>query len=240
MVYKQTPWQAQGSLDTGQINRRCITEDMSNLGSNVRFMRKQLGMTLAQLATRSGLDISNLSKLERGLGGFSREGVDRLCDALGVSEGTLFSDNTPQSAVDMQARRIPVLDPVQAAAWVRASSAHLPQEGQPYTTAALRTGRNSFAMLITDEAMGPLFAAGDMIVADPDVAPLPGDFVVASARKQPALFRQYKVKEIGATGHAVIELVPLNPLHPTIKPGSHPIRVVGTMMEHRRFRKDRG
>lgn len=212
---------------------------MSNLGSNVRFMRKQLGMTLAQLATKSGLDISNLSKLERGLGGFSREGIDKLCAALGVSEGTLFSDNTAQSVVDMQVRRIPILSPVQAAEWVRASAAHLPREGQPYTATDLRAGRNSFAMLISDEAMGPLFAVGDMIVADPEIAPLPGDFVVASPRKQSALFRQYRVKEISASGHAVIELVPLNPLHPIIKPENHPIRVVGTMMEHRRFRKDR-
>jgi transcriptional regulator with XRE-family HTH domain len=212
---------------------------MSNLGSNVRFMRKQLGMTLAQLSTKSGLDISNLSKLERGLGGFSREGIDKLCAALGVSESTLFSDDTAQSVIDMQARRIPILSPIQAAEWVRASAAHLPREGQPYTTTDLRAGRNSFAMLIFDEAMGPLFAVGDMIVADPDIAPLPGDFVVASPRKQPALFRQYRVKEISASGHAVIELVPLNPLHPIIKSESHPIRVVGTMMEHRRFRKDR-
>ncbi len=212
---------------------------MSNLGSNVRLMRKQLGMTLAQLAAKSGLDISNLSKLERGLGGFSREGIDKLCTALGVSEGTLFSDNTPQSAVELQARRVPILSPVQAAAWAKASAAHLPREGQPYTTADLRAGRNSFAILISDEAMGPLFAAGDMIVADPDVAPLPGDFIVASLRRQPALFRQYRVKEIGVAGHPVIELVPLNPLHPIIKPENHPIRVVGTMMEHRRFRKSR-
>ena len=213
---------------------------MSNLGSNVRFMRKQLGMTLAQLAARSGLDISNLSKLERGVGGFSREGIDKLCTALGVSEGTLFSDNTAQSVIDMQVRRIPILDPVQAAAWVRASSAHLPQQGQPCIATNLSAGRNSFAMRIADEAMGPLFAIGDMVLADPDVAPLPGDVVVASAGKQPAIVRQYKVKEIGATGHPVVDLVPLNPLHPTIKSENHPIRVVGTMMEHRRFRKERG
>lgn len=227
-------------VDHAQTDPRCITESMSNLGSNVRFMRKQLGMTLAQLAARSGLDISNLSKLERGVGGFSREGIDKLCTALGVSEGTLFSDNTPRSAIEMQVRRIPILDPVHAAAWSRTAAAHPPQEGQPCIATDLRAGRSSFAMRIADESMGPLFALGDMVLADPDLAPLPGDIVVASAGKQPAVVRQYKVREISASGHPVIELVPLNPLYPTIKPESHPIRVLGTMMEHRRFRKDRG
>jgi len=87
--------------------------------------------------------------------------------------------------------------------------------------------------------MLPEFHEGDKIVIDPEVAPQPGDLVIAKLDgDDEATFKKYRPRGVDSTGAPVIELVPLNDDWPTLtitadKPG----RIMGTMVEHRRYRR---
>ena len=86
--------------------------------------------------------------------------------------------------------------------------------------------------------MEPDFKEGDAVVIDPEVSPLPGDFVVAKNGEEEALFKKYRPRGI-MNGSDVFELVPLNEDFPTIRSDQEEVRIIGTMVEHRRYRKRR-
>lgn len=62
-----------------------------NLGQAIRRLRKQQGMTLAELAERCDSHVGNLSRIERGLARPSLELLYRLAEALGLSLTDIFS-----------------------------------------------------------------------------------------------------------------------------------------------------
>ena len=52
------------------------------------------------------------------------------------------------------------------------------------------------------------------------------------------MFRKYRLRGLSDTGQPAIELAPLNENYPTAVIDSHnPGRVIGTMVEHRKFRR---
>ena len=62
-----------------------------NLGQAIRRLRKQQGMTLAELAHRCDSHVGNLSRIERGLARPSLELLYRLAEALDLSLTDIFS-----------------------------------------------------------------------------------------------------------------------------------------------------
>lgn len=60
------------------------------VGATVRRLRKQRGWTIQELANEIGSDVGNLSRLERGMQGFSDATLDSLAAALGVPVSVLF------------------------------------------------------------------------------------------------------------------------------------------------------
>lgn len=61
-------------------------------GARLRKLRKNRGMTLADLAERTGFSTSALSKMETERLGLTYDKLTRLCEALGVEVGSLFVD----------------------------------------------------------------------------------------------------------------------------------------------------
>jgi SOS-response transcriptional repressor LexA len=96
----------------------------------------------------------------------------------------------------------------------------------------------AFCLVIAENGMREEFLPGDWVVIDPEVIPNPGDFVVAAlAQQKEVLFRKYRPRGHDANGQPIIELAPLNDDYPTFTLDSiHPGRVVGTMVEHRKYR----
>ncbi len=89
--------------------------------------------------------------------------------------------------------------------------------------------------------MEPDFREGDKVIIDPEIQPRPGDYVVAKlANENEATFKKYRPRGSDKDGRPTIELVPLNPDWPTLVVDSdHPGRIIGTMVEHRRYRQRR-
>ena len=65
--------------------------DRASLGERLRHIRKQNGWTLAEVARRSGIAISTVSKIERGLMSPSYQRFMQLADGLGVDVSELFT-----------------------------------------------------------------------------------------------------------------------------------------------------
>jgi SOS-response transcriptional repressor LexA len=95
----------------------------------------------------------------------------------------------------------------------------------------------SFALLIKDNSMLPLFVPGDVIIIDPAIQPSPGEFVAAKIRNQDSLiFRKYRLLYIN--GSHQFELIALNEDWGKIVITNHEEgEIIGTLIEHRSKRR---
>jgi transcriptional regulator with XRE-family HTH domain len=66
------------------------TPDGTRIGAQLRAARLAARMSMAEVAEQAGLTKGFVSKLERDLANVSVASLIRLCDALGVSVGSLF------------------------------------------------------------------------------------------------------------------------------------------------------
>lgn len=62
------------------------------IGTTIRQLRKERGLTLNQLAALIESDVGNLSRLERGVQGYSDAILKKLADALSVPVAAFFAD----------------------------------------------------------------------------------------------------------------------------------------------------
>jgi transcriptional regulator with XRE-family HTH domain len=75
-----------------------VNEGTSCLGTRVRELRHERGLTLKALGRRAGLSHPFLSQLERGLARPSVGSVERIAGALDVPVGALWSAPRPEAA----------------------------------------------------------------------------------------------------------------------------------------------
>lgn len=134
-------------------------------------------------------------------------------------------------------RTIPVISYVQAGNWrdivdnnpIGYSDDTIPARGE--------YGMYTFALRIMGNSMEPEFKEGDVVVIDPEVAPTPGDYVVARNHVEEATFKKYRPRGISESGNTIFELVPLNEDYAIMRSDQQTIQIIGTMVEHTRFRK---
>ncbi len=210
---------------------------MMIIGPNIRRLRKQRGWTILDLSTRAEMDSGYLSKLERGIAGYGQEVVSKLAKALGVPAFELFTESSNVEAAVIGTRRVPLLDYVQAGQWTDVIETRSDSDISEYMLTTLELSGRAFAMRIQGDSMLPQFEEGDIVVVDPVVPPRPGDYVVASNGSGQGIFKKYRIRGLNETGNEVFELVPLNPDYPTLRSDLTHLRIVGTMMEHRKYRK---
>lgn len=97
----------------------------------------------------------------------------------------------------------------------------------------------TFATRIEGRSMEPDFMDGDIIVIDPSLHPLPGDFVLAQKQSPFSddaewTFKKYRPRGISENGQEVYELTPLNPDFPILRSDREQCCILGVMVEHRR------
>jgi len=69
-------------------------QDRAVLGARLKHLRKTHGWTLADVASRTGLAVSTVSKVERGRMTLAYDKFSRLATGLGLDIGELFSDQS--------------------------------------------------------------------------------------------------------------------------------------------------
>ena len=97
---------------------------------------------------------------------------------------------------------------------------------------------NAFGIRLTDDSMKPEFVSGDVVIVDPNLTPSPGEFVVARIDRE-VIFRKFQVDSYKDGKTEQYSLKPLNTDFPTLSSSVHTILLLGTMIEHRIYRRKR-
>ena len=161
------------------------------------------------------------------------------CNAAWVTEGTGVMTASNVEPAPMGGVRIPVISHVQAGIWTEVIDNFQPGDADDWLVTDLDVSGSTFALEIKGDSMLPEFKPGDRVIIDPDVIPQPGDYVVAKNGDEGATFKKYRPRGHGADGQPVFELAPLNDDFPTLRSDVEPVRIIGTMVEHRKYRRPR-
>lgn len=219
---------------------------MVDYSERLRLALKQSGLTVQMLA--DGLEIS-YQAAKKAVDGktkaFTASNNQRAAKLLGVSAEWLATGDgdvrqpTPSQLAPaaIGSLRIPLISYVQAGVWTGVVDTYQPGDADEFLLTDLELSANAFALEIKGDSMLPEFKAGDRVIIDPAISPAPGDFVVAKNGAEEATFKKYRPRGINEHGDIVFELVPLNEDYPSMRSDQVPIRIVGTMVEHRKYRK---
>ena len=238
-----------GMTDTGPLSpAKDAQTSATTLGQRIRARRDAVGLTQEKLAAACGVSRAAVAQWESGVTRPSLDNLVKAAAALSVwlswlTTGDQSLPDTPNPFVDPSVSRaanqlgIPVIDLARADQW-DALRATMPTDLERLTDDPGLSPR-AFALVIRDESMAPEFREGDRIIVDPEVTPQPGDFVIAKLdRDGEATFKKFRERGADADGATRIELVPLNPDWPTLAINTEtPGRIIGTMVEHRRYRR---
>lgn len=216
----------------------------TEFGLRLKQARKAAKMTQASLAKKVGIGQSTIAELEKTGNGSSHAPTMAAalnCSALWLAtgQGEMASEidkNVRPAQIGM--RPYPVISHIQAGALKEITDPYGPGDGFDVEFGDDEASRWAFFLEIEGDSMLPEFRPGDRVLIDPDVSPNPGDYVAARNTRQEATFKKYRVRGIGDTGAEVFELVPLNDNYPVLRSDELHLRVIGTMIEHRRkFRR---
>lgn len=228
---------------------------MSTFAERFKAARERAGISQRALGRRIGYSGSAISQWEAGVieaDNIRVAALEMAAGIMGVSVRYLRTGKEDDSRGEVPAglraaqpdvRQLPVISMVQAGLGREAADpyprGYAEQSVSVDAELARDLGRLAFALEIIGESMLDEFHPGDIVIIDPSVKPLPGDYVVARMEDDgSATFKKYRSRGRDAEGHEVFELVPLNPDYPTITVNAaNPGSIIGTMMEHRRRRR---
>lgn len=213
---------------------------MTTISERIREARHNAGLTIHQVAEKLGVTPSAIAQYESGRSGLQLERAIKLAEILNVSLQWLVSGEgvTPTAAKDPRFYA-PVVNKVQAGMWTDVISPPALPEGIHYLELATRPQGFALALELDGESMLPEFQPGDVVVVDTGLEPLPGDYVVALIDNDAqATFKKFRPRGFDEDGQPVVELAPLNDDYPTLViDAKRPGRIIGTMIEHRRYRR---
>lgn len=221
---------------------------MNTLEDRIRAVLSETRAEQVELADAAGVTKGTVSqwldgkiksiKLEYAVGIQKRYGYNPVWLVMGEGEKKLgtpgYANVTP---AQVGSRRVPLISSVQAGRMTEAVDPFPPGGAFEYLLTDLDLSDYAFALEIEGLSMAPDFNPGDRIIIDPAIQPRPGDFVVAKNGREEATFKKYRARGVGADGREAFELIPLNPDYPTISSEHEQVRIIGVMVEHRRYRK---
>lgn len=214
---------------------------MNNLGQRIRARREELGLTQEQIASQIGIKQQSYQAIESGSVKKPRY-LYEISLALKCDMAWLLSGKEKEvknvKVINFEAYKVPLISYVQAGVWTESCELR-DSTGFEYIMTSLELSDKAFALQIKGDSMEPEFKEGDLVIVDPSIKPTPGEFVVAMNGESEATFKKYR--ELGYDEHERMqfELIPLNPDYTTISTLNQQIRIIGTMVEHRIFRRKR-
>ena len=210
---------------------------MQDVGARLRQKRNSLGWSATKVATLAGISQAHLSRIENGTGGYAPHTLSKISTVLGISLGSLYGAQSNFEEAPSDFRLIPVLTYVQAARWLTRQLGDSENDMYPTVSTNVESSSGTFALELHGDSMTPRFSEGDIVIIDPSIPPLPGDFVVSRDEAGNASFTQYRDAGLNDTGQNVFELVPLNISYGPQRSDRQKLTIIGTMTEHRTYRK---
>ena len=208
----------------------------------IKAARQMKGWNQTQLGDVVGRTKGNIGHWETGKHTPSLEQIAAISVATGFPMPALGVQSAAVSIVapaQMGGRRVPVITSIQAEMWAEIVDSFQPGDAGDWLLTDIDLSDSAFALDIRGNSMEPEFKDGDRVIIDPEIAPQPGDFVAAKNGEQEATFKKYRPRGMDAHGNIIFELVPLNDDYPTLRSDVQHIRIVGTMVEHRKYRRTR-
>lgn len=212
------------------------------LGQRIRTRRKELKLTQQQIAKAiKGVSNVAISQWESDITKPNAENIFDLAIALECDLTWLLKGEGPISKARpaTQGTRIPIISYVQAGQWTEICD-RLDTSGYEYLITDLDISECGFALEIIGDSMIPDFQEGDYVIIDPKEPPSTGEFVVAVNGDYEATFKKYReTGDIDEHGRIQFELIALNPDYPRMSSARQAIQIIGTMIEHRIYRRKR-
>ena len=210
-------------------------------GERLKTLREKAGLSQAALAEKCGwASQSRVGNYEKGVRKIGADDAAIMAAALDVHPAEILFGLESVSNVapaPIGLRQIPIISYVQAGCWTESCDCRAMDGSIETINTDLDLGSMAFALSVRGDSMAPEILEGDVVVIDPDVDPLPGDYVVAKNGSHEATLKQYRPRGTNDQGQEYFELVPLNPVYPTMRSDHHHVTIIGTMMEHRRYRR---
>jgi SOS-response transcriptional repressor LexA len=208
-----------------------------SLADRVKQRRLELGLTQTDVAEKAGITQQSWASIEDGKT-LKPRNIVGMADALQCEPAWLMNGGTFVPVSEVNTRRIPLINYVQAGALATKPAIEAMDGSFEYVLTDMDWSQYTFALKIVGDSMEPDFKAGDVIVVDPEIEPAPGEFVVAKNGEHEATFKKYR-PTLFSNGKQHFELVPLNNDYPTMGSADHEIKIIGTMVEHRIYRRKR-
>lgn len=208
-----------------------------HVGPRIRELRLLKNWSLRKLSVLSGLDAGFLSRLEREESNYSPETLIGIANALSVTVASLHSSGNGPEITLIGNNKVPLLSADDSYAVLSTAKQKSLLAGGQFLVTDREYSRKAFGRAVVDDSMTPQFDKGDIYIIEPQVKPAPGDLVEASMPDGSVVFRLYKIRGLNAGGDLVVELEPLNHVHPLIRSDRVNFTIAGTMVEHRRYRK---
>lgn len=209
-----------------------------NLSDRVKQRRLELGMTQTELAEMIGTTQQGIVSIESGRTKRPRNLLE-LSKALQTDPNWLMNGGSFQTLQEVNTKRVPLISYVQAGALAHKNPIEAFDGSFEYVMTDMDWSQFTFALRIEGDSMEPDFKQGDVIIVDPEVEPTPGEFVVAKNGEHEATFKKYRPTGIGLHGVDTFELTPLNSDYPVLRSQDIPLVIIGTMVEHRIYRRKR-
>lgn len=209
-----------------------------SLADRVKKRRLELEFSQTEAAEKAGIRQQSWASIEDGKT-LKPRNIVGIAEALRCNPVWLMNGGCMLPAGDVNTRRIPLISDAQAGVFVTKSPTDALDGGFEYVMTDGEWSQHTFALRITGDAMEPYFKEGDVIIVDPEITPTPGEFIVAKNEESVATFRKYRPTAIDSAGKQLFELVPLNNDYPVMNSADRPIAIIGTMVEHRIYRRKR-
>jgi putative phage repressor len=209
-----------------------------DIGKNIRARRKELKMTLEQLALEVGSDTGNLSRIERGQQEITIGKIEVFAKALNCSALDLVNPKNEDAPPSLPQgyQRIPLLTDAQAKDWLKLKE-HLDFfEIDEWLIIGSEISKDAFCYQINDASMKPDFKVGDRVIIDPQIAAEAGDYVLATDANHSVVFRKYRARG-AVNGKDIFDLAPLNDDYPVLSAVNEALFILGVMVEHRKYRQ---
>lgn len=189
----------------------------------IRDGRKRLGLTEKAFGELCGVTRATVQQWEREGGTApSRKHQPAVAIALGITVAQLMDGRADVAPGPDLKGEVPLISSVQAGDFTEyVDNFHPGDGGLEMIPTSVPIQRHTFALRVQGDSMEPEFTEGMILIIEPELDPLPGDFVVAKNGGDETTFKQL-VKD-GSDWY----LKPLNPRYP-LKPleGS---RVIGVL-----------
>lgn len=223
-----------------KMTHKRIVSMLQTLGERIQKKRKQLNLKQPELAKKLGLTHSSISNWEADKFHPSAKNLHELASIFNCSIDWLLNggEEENQTQKDFEINqflrqtfniaKIPVLSDDNIINNQREITRYI-------VTDRKEISKKSFGYIIANNAMQPSFFTDDIVIIDPEITPETDYFVLAKMADS-VFFRKFIIKEISNEKINFL-LSPLSSHYPTIHSDQCSIEILGTMVEHRSYRK---